>query len=159
METLYHYCSNHAFVEIIKNRKIWLSSLLLSNDTLEGKLASDIFAALLNREGSTSDVKQLLIKQVEFLERVCEGTGFCLSEEGDLLSQWRGYAENASGVSIGFSKQYLVNVIAQNQSAGLCTLEPVIYDRSRQEEALLPTFRQFKEHVAKTHRHKRAFWQ
>jgi hypothetical protein len=39
-------------------------------------------------------------------------TGFgalalCLSSDGDMLSQWRGYADDANGVSIGFSKEAL----------------------------------------------------
>ncbi len=34
--------------------------------------------------------------------------GICFSEKGDLLSQWRGYADNASGISIGFSTDYFM---------------------------------------------------
>jgi hypothetical protein len=31
----------------------------------------------------------------------------CFSEAGDLLSQWRGYANDAQGISIGFYKPIL----------------------------------------------------
>lgn len=31
----------------------------------------------------------------------------CFSEDGDLLSQWRGYAADGEGVAIGFKKKYL----------------------------------------------------
>ena len=31
----------------------------------------------------------------------------CFCEDGDKLSQWRGYADNGKGVSIGFSAQEL----------------------------------------------------
>lgn len=31
----------------------------------------------------------------------------CFSENGDLLSQWRGYANDAKGISIGFNKDIL----------------------------------------------------
>lgn len=32
---------------------------------------------------------------------------FCLSEEGDLLSQWRAYSDNGYGISIGFNAEFL----------------------------------------------------
>lgn len=31
-------------------------------------------------------------------EQFIDGLGFCLSEQSDLLSQWRGYAGDATGV-------------------------------------------------------------
>ncbi len=34
---LYHYCSNEAFRSIIDKKAIWLSSLSLTNDPMEGK--------------------------------------------------------------------------------------------------------------------------
>ena len=35
-EPLYHYCSNEAFCSILKSKSLWLSSLSLSNDKMEG---------------------------------------------------------------------------------------------------------------------------
>lgn len=43
---LYHYCSTSTFLSIIANRSIWLSSMSLSNDTMEGKLVRHIFDIL-----------------------------------------------------------------------------------------------------------------
>lgn len=36
-----------------------------------------------------------------------EGFAFCLSEKGDLLSQWRAYSHDATGISIGFDLDIL----------------------------------------------------
>jgi len=36
-----------------------------------------------------------------------EGFAFCLSEAGDLLSQWRAYAADGSGIAIGFDPDVL----------------------------------------------------
>ena len=48
-----------------------------------------------------------LQRRLSYLSALVDGLGFCLSKKGDLLSQWRGYADDAFGVSIGFEKDYL----------------------------------------------------
>ena len=50
-DTLYHYCPVATFASIIKNDSIWLSSLSLSNDYMEGKLAKETFDRLLRQSG------------------------------------------------------------------------------------------------------------
>lgn len=100
--SLYHYCSNEVFFSIVDRREIWLSSLNLSNDSMEGKLLSSVILQLASDDGLQADHLRLLREQVEYLEGYFDGLGFCLSERGDLLSQWRGYAADGAGVSIGF---------------------------------------------------------
>jgi hypothetical protein len=58
---------------------------------------------------------QTIQESASVLLRTLDGLGFCLSEDGDLLSQWRGYAADAAGVSIGFSKDYLEHFARTNQ--------------------------------------------
>jgi len=118
-EILYHYCSTEAFYSIIKNRSIWLSSAAQSNDYMEGKL---LFKSL--REGlkSAKEYKEERNRIISLLE-IVESHIFCLSEEKDLLSQWRGYANNASGVAIGFSKKHLGNQFCDE----LTSLEKISY--------------------------------
>jgi hypothetical protein len=74
---------------------------------MEGKLVTEILALLAKDDGLDETDTQRLQQSAAGLEEVIDGLGFCLSEDGDLLSQWRGYAADASGVSIGFSKEYL----------------------------------------------------
>jgi hypothetical protein len=75
---------------------------------MEGKLVAEIIDQLAKRDG----LDELAIKELQdligFIETQFDGLGFCLSEEGDLLSQWRGYAADATGFSIGFSKDSLM---------------------------------------------------
>jgi len=104
-DTFYHYCSNEAFCSIINNKSIRLSSLSLSNDKTEGKLASKIFKDLAAEESIKIDD---LLGYIKLVEENSHALGFCLSAEDDLLSQWRLYADNASGVAIGFSKEGLI---------------------------------------------------
>lgn len=101
-DVLYHYCSNAAFLSIVEKNEIWLSDLSLSNDSMEGIWASNIIDKFVKEHvpKSTPDFINKLIKD-------CKVIGFCLSEKCDLLSQWRGYADNGSGISLGFRKESL----------------------------------------------------
>lgn len=48
--------------------------------------------------------------QGELRKAVAKHLVFCLSEEGDLLSQWRGYADDGNGISIGFKREFLSKI-------------------------------------------------
>jgi len=116
-DILYHYCSTEAFHSIISSRSIWLSALALSNDSMEGKMLIDAFTRLAKRD--KIDRQSLVLLQDKILAyHKDEGFGFSLSLEGDLLSQWRGYAEDGCGVSIGFSKSYLQKLTKKNSKPG-----------------------------------------
>lgn len=107
MEILYHYCSTATFHSIVDTRSVRLSSLSLSNDTLEGKLVANAVAQLAKRDDLSQATSLRLQDYLNFFEKIFDGLGFCLSEDGDVLSQWRGYAADATGVAIGFSRAYL----------------------------------------------------
>jgi hypothetical protein len=147
MTVLYHYCSNAAFHSIVENRSIWLSALSLSSDTMEGKLVTDVIAEMAKSDGLDQANIQKLKESVSLLEQVMEGLGFCLSEEGDLLSQWRGYADDASGVSIGFSKKYLekLSKASLNPQKSGFTLQKVEYEYESQKKRIQATYDKIKE--------------
>ena len=147
MTVLYHYCSNAAFHSIVENRSIWLSALSLSSDTMEGKLVTDVIAQMAKSDGLDQANIQRLKESVSLLEQIMEGLGFCLSEEGDLLSQWRGYADNASGVSIGFSKKYLekLSEASLNPQKSGFTLRKVEYEYESQKKRIQATYDKIKE--------------
>lgn len=145
MSVLYHYCSTNNFVSILSTQSIWLSSLSLSNDTMEGKLVAEIINRLSKHDGLDESSAKQLQDAVAFVEGIADGLGFCLSEEGDLLSQWRGYAADATGFSIGFSKEYLTtNTMIEQAQSGLRLLE-VQYDLTAQETLVRPTYEAVKE--------------
>jgi hypothetical protein len=106
-DILYHYCSADSFVSIVQNRTIRLSSLSLSNDSMEGRLTKKTVLRLANRDHLTEATKVRLNECLDINERRYDALGFCLSRLGDLLSQWRGYADDACGFSIGFGVPYL----------------------------------------------------
>jgi len=147
---LYHYCSNEAFHSIISNKKIRLSSLSLSNDSMEGKILEKELLKIAEEDGLTNDQIEGLKSSISSLTSKIDGLGFCLSEEKDLLSQWRGYACDGHGVSIGFSKKYLElrSEFTKNDPAALrITLGHVLYGDFA--FGLKPVYKEIKEHIDK----------
>jgi len=91
----------------------------------------------------THRLQELVFK----LEQVIDGLGYCLSENGDLLSQWRAYASDATGVSIGFSKDYLEQLAEASRSSEKSgfTLQRVEYDIEIQESLIKPFYIEIKK--------------
>ena len=121
-KTLYHYCSLPTFYNIIKNKSIWLSDVEKSNDFLELVSMRQLFAKEMDEQiakkaltySESFDYKHMMklndlqIKaHGEIRKAIAKHLFFCLSEKGDLLSQWRGYADDGSGISIGFNRNFL----------------------------------------------------
>jgi len=148
-DTLYHYCSVSAFASIIKNNLIWLSSLSLSNDYMEGKLTRDAFDRLLKQSdiNACNDIANVQ-RIIHTTEKMFDGLGFCLSQKPDLLSQWRGYADDGQGFSIGFSKSYIKTLSEKrSQKNPHFKLFDAIYEPSEHEEALKPAFNSIKTFI------------
>ena len=109
-KNLFHYCSVSSCLNIIENSTIRLSPLSYTNDFLEGRYFYEIFHEALK----CSDIDEGIANVARVLAKTypehTEGFAFCLSEEGDLLSQWRAYADNGAGFSIGFDKEILEGI-------------------------------------------------
>ena len=149
-DILYHYCSNSAFHSIIENKTIRLSSLSLGNDYMEGKLVPKIIIEMA-KEDATEDklLYDGIQESISELKKDIDCFGFCLSEKGDLLSQWRGYADNASGVSIGFSKSYFFQLSNTHMDVTkpLLSLKKVVYDPRDQKQLLKNVYQTIESHA------------
>ena len=145
MTTLYHYCSTESFCSIIRTGTIWLSSLMSSNDTQEGRLVSNTLIELAKEDGLLGYFFQQFQQSVLLTEYMYDGLGFCLSADGDLLSQWRGYADDATGLSISFSKEYLEKLGA-NKHGGtpIFTMGQIEYRAEEHRKLLAPTYRELR---------------
>lgn len=143
MEKLYHYCSAQSFHSIITSKRLRLSLMSLSNDSLEGKVVAQTFARLADKNNLDPTSRESLISRVSNFSDVFEGLGFCLSEDRDLLSQWRGYADGAKGFAIGFSKDYLEILVDSYRETNVpqVSLEQVRYDLSEHETEIEAVYR------------------
>jgi hypothetical protein len=135
-ETLYHYTSIDGFYNMVKNKSIWASQIQYLNDSKEFLLTSDIIDKLISRyKAQTKPEGEVrLLNKIQSYLKGMEGLRmfiFSLSEEGDLLSQWRAYCPSG-GVSIGFDPTILYR-IAQYQGYNL---NRCIYKPSEQEQEI-----------------------
>lgn len=99
-DIIYHYCSSSTFLSIIKHKKIWLTDLTLSNDSMEGLWAVKDYLNRFKHDDRRGRLAASAALESEISSRMALGS--CFSSEGDLLSQWRGYASGGRGVCIGF---------------------------------------------------------
>lgn len=133
MPNLYHYCSTETFVSIVSSRSVRLSSLTMSNDSKEGELIKEYLIQVAQGAGLAPNVLRNFERALEFTYEMFEGLGFCLSEEGDLLSQWRGYADDGRGIAIGFNAEYFEKLgdVRKNREDASFTLKQLLYDASK----------------------------
>lgn len=106
-QTLYHYCSTSTAFAILQSRTVRLSALSAANDTLEGRVLGRVFSDMLSSTRLPKGVVDVASVIAEGFPDSTEGFALCLSEDGDLLSQWRAYARDGTGISIGFAPEEL----------------------------------------------------
>src|SRR3954470_1096166 len=136
--TLYHYCSTSTFQAIVQSRALRLSSLSLSNDSMEGKIVARVVEKFAERNELSLETIRNLRNLLEEFNNEVDALGFCLSEKDDLLSQWRGYADDGNGVAIGFSSSYLNLLSKENEMPSTTVkfkLEKILYEPSEHESA------------------------
>ena len=110
-DVVYHYTSAQGLIGIIESKSLWASSMQYSNDRTELRHAVSLIRGLLElhlkmERGPWNDLYGALIDAVplfsDFHINVCS-----FSEEGDLLSQWRGYCPKGIGFSLGFDPEIM----------------------------------------------------
>lgn len=104
---LFHFCSTQTGFSILQRREFRLSALSSANDTLEGRVLGRVFSQLLRETELPPELVDVAAVIVEGYPDSTEGFAFCLSEKGDLLSQWRSYGRDGSGIAVGFSPEIL----------------------------------------------------
>jgi hypothetical protein len=136
---LFHYCSAATAFSVLKTRTIRLSPLSSANDSLEGRLLGLTFRDLLRATQFPKKVQDLANFFVQSLPDSTEGFAFCLSEEGDLLSQWRAYGDNGAGFSLGFESDVLCSDFGEvNFGSQFYELKQVRYGMEGLRELLEP---------------------
>lgn len=148
--TVYHYCSLETFNTIINNKTLRASDITKSNDDQELKwiansISNTIINVILNNKTLCSkynidnDKIRFIEEQIKNVtnsvyinnSRTMLSLACCFSETGDLLSQWRGYANDGNGISIGFNKKILSSLNSYHFTYGFRKIE---YDTKKQKE-------------------------
>jgi len=134
---LFHYTSNEGLLGIIESASIWATSVLYLNDLSEFSYAKNLLSNEIKKfcetnpkfntgksfgyfffESLENNINKLLPSE-HYSCFVCS-----FSEEGDLLSQWRGYCKDGSGYSLGFALSNLQSYV----NRGGFIIKPCIYD-------------------------------
>lgn len=121
----YHYCSSETFMAICNSRRVRFSDLTMSNDSGEIGYGLDLLNEFI--EGRSSIERKLYAESAAIHRRHFLNDlwmGYCLSLTKDVLSQWRGYADDGRGVCIGFNPKVVVKPYMSRVQ--------VIYDRKMQ---------------------------
>ncbi|MBC7817480.1 MAG: DUF2971 domain-containing protein [Planctomycetaceae bacterium] len=136
---LYHYTDLPGLNGIVSNNDLWLTHLRFSNDDEEMTHGQNIVAELLKERPKKPERGQLsyLERLEEILdEPVTDGVYVCcFCARDNLLSQWRGYAANGTGVSIELNHQAFDFLTGPDcMKHGLLRLWKVFYKEEQQRE-------------------------
>lgn len=127
---IYHYCSPETFLVICRRPSVRACDINKMNDHLEFQWGFAVLqdAVKLFRSDATDDFCDRILSGVEFRRSTALPIIACFSTDGDVLSQWRAYAADGGGFSIGFDLTS-IEEITNN-------VYPVVYDRGDQLEFL-----------------------
>lgn len=144
MGICYHYCNVDAFLSIIRNKVLWLSDVKKSNDPWEGgKVFQDILdyysSQRWKKDGyDPNELSRLMDLVMEYDDEMRLYNDFyayaiCFSESGDLLSQWRGYTQDAAGISLGFDENILKKWSLSHSGKKIAEYKKIRYGEQEQD--------------------------
>lgn len=110
---IYHYCNLDALIAIVKNKEIWASNYRYLNDAKEISIAKEKIEENLDliKDGIKSNKGyQSVIKCLKSSLGNYDYFITSFSQKPDVLSQWRAYAQNGRGMSIGFDETLLEKI-------------------------------------------------
>lgn len=134
-DLLYHYCSTDTYLAMMSSNCVRMSDINMLNDAHEGLYGYEIFEAaatlLLTEEPRRAGLEDIDVAFFDMVDAYLSPKQFhshpviaCFSKDPDVLSQWRGYADDGKGWSVGFCAKALSRMPV--------TLLEVLYDPDRQ---------------------------
>lgn len=167
MKYVHHYCSVESFFSIVNNKTLRLSDIEKSNDYMERKwlqrfileTALEEYEARPFAFSFEDDGKKYAQRDAveRFIDYELKSFGqhwyddfityaICFSEEGDSLSQWRGYADDGYGVNLGFYASRISEKLTGNNETKdpghMFQFEPIRYTEQAQKDLIRPYIRE-----------------
>ncbi len=134
---LYHYTNLAGLQGIVSGNDLWLTHVRYCNDDEElthgQKVVAETLVAQKKANPQPEQLKYLELVEQLLRRPLSEGVYVCcFCAEDNLLSQWRGYAENGTGVSIQFDHKEFESLTGADCPHGLLRLWKVFYDDDKQ---------------------------
>ena len=104
-DRIFHYTTIHGLWGILRDQVIFATHSEFLNDSSEIHLGRDLVtSALISPISGSDEHAKVVLKAIEILNDENNQDFYIASfcEEGDLLSQWRGYADQGGGYAISF---------------------------------------------------------
>lgn len=140
---LYHYTRLEGLEGIVRSTSFWASHAEYLNDASELRYASSLIEDLIREEGAEvmprGRIREAMTARPELAAPLIMGERpfvVCFCENGDLLSQWRGYGAGGPAYALGLDLSHLAH--ARDLPLGT-VLRRVIYDRDEQERLVRKT--------------------
>jgi hypothetical protein len=151
--TLYHYTTAAGLAGILRTKTLWATHAIFMNDRSEVEHGRSIAASLVQHAlhlgaiGADAEFLGRLAERVNVPLRRTDTYVACFCRHGDLLSQWRGYANRGGGYSIGFASDTFGH-------PGVCGehevhLRRVEYGADKQTELLAAIIERCRQHLEK----------
>ena len=134
---LFHYCDENAFRSICSNNIMWMSSIFTMNDSAELSWGRNLLVEVLrdNKELFSQEFRIFTVMTVFSPDNNLLPLIVCFSRNGDLLSQWRAYANDGQGFSIGFDGYKMSNELG-------IRMKKVLYQKEDQKRMILNSLKQ-----------------
>lgn len=146
-QSLYHYTNLGGALGIVQNHDLWLTHSRYSNDDEEMSFGHKVVSAVVRQklEEHRGDQERLayLNRLAELVEApVPQGVYVCcFCMKDDLLSQWRSYGANGTGVSLEFDPSGFQAMTGPECPHGLLRFWRVFYDHGEQQTIIANVLR------------------
>jgi hypothetical protein len=153
-EVLYHYTTAKGLLGILESNVLWAGDLSYMNDFSEFKYAENLIENELKKAIEISMPE--LLKESRYLVltqpfsnarrlNIYSAYSFCFCQEGDQLSQWRGYAQKGTGYSLGFDAKQIQLTLKESKNPA--HLGKIIYKPEEQKDQVAPFIRKYVDHI------------
>ncbi len=138
---LFHYTDSNGLLGILSSEVFWATNIEYLNDSSELAYCIALIRDRLERKkiavsrNALSPISQLFVAAQKTFNPFRDLTVYvsCFCEEGDLLSQWRGYGQAGGGYAIGIQPRY---GNAAPEGVPRIVLRKVFYELKDQEQLI-----------------------
>ena len=134
---LYHYTDLNGLIGIVEKHDLWMTHSRYSNDDEEMTHGLSVVKGALESAKAAGVHDPVYLQTLTALTSEPEGVYICcFCEKDNLLSQWRGYAANGTGVSMQFAPKAFADVAGPDNRHGLLRFWKVFYNPGTQRDII-----------------------